>query len=161
MKSIAEALQPLEGEAQQRVMSWVSSQFSLAPGVPAVKISATPKVQRDADNGQLGVYSDFFDVCSPSTQAEKALTAAYWLKVHEGIDDVTGRQVNDLLRDVGHELTNVTVAFRNLEDKKPALARQSSKGKGKMGHKTYRITTAGDKVIFQMMKQAVEDDSSG
>ncbi len=62
--------------------------------------------------------------------------------------------MNDLLRDVGHELSNVTVSFRTLEKKKPSLARQSSKARGKMGHKTYRMTAAGEKAVQKMMRAA-------
>jgi hypothetical protein len=153
MRDIAAALEKLEDDARRRVMVWVSSQFDVEIQQPKARISDGQVKGVDDSVEGLGVFSDFFDRCSPSTQADKALTAAYWLKVEQDVDDATGRQVNDLLRDVGHELSNVTVAFRNLETKKPALARQSSKARGRMGHKTYRLTAAGDKAIGKMIRQ--------
>ena len=53
-------------------------------------------------------------------------------------------RVNNLLKDMGHGVANVTSALRTAQERKPALVRQVHKsGRAQQSWKTYKLTTSG------------------
>jgi hypothetical protein len=81
---------------------------------------------------------------TPKTEAERALAGAYWFQVIQGQADFQGQQVNNELKNVGHGVSNITVALGKLQNQKPALVRQVAKsGRSRQARKKYKLTTAG------------------
>jgi len=66
---------------------------------------------------------------------------------------------NASLKDLGHGLSNVTVALDGLKDEKPALILQLKKsGTSKQARKTYKLTVEGAKRVRQMLDHDHQDE---
>lgn len=151
MQTIAEALNALPAEAAERVLRWAMSSHGLEVHAPMPQ-RTQGHVPESPTGTEFNSFSELYDKANPENNADRALVAGYWLQRVDGNPDgFGGREVNDLLRDLGHELPNVTMAFESLQKRNPKEARQVSKAKGKMGHKTYKLTEAGSRRIEQMM----------
>jgi len=57
----------------------------------------------------------------------KALVGGYWLQVCQGNGSFPSRDVNELLKNHGHPVSNITRAFDVLRESKPAYAAQLEK----------------------------------
>ncbi len=89
-------------------------------------------------------FVDLFDAVDPQTDVDKALTGAYWLQVISGQPSWQSLRVNNLLKDTGHSLANVTSTLRSAQERKPALVRQVGKsGRSAQAWKQYKLTTSG------------------
>lgn len=155
MKKIAEALEPLDDAARDRALQWAVSRFkglnqsvSLLPSA-AVSSPRSGQMQVPAS----GQFAELFNAASPMTEKDKALVAAYWLQVSEGSSGFQAQALNNLLKDLGHGIGNVTEALNGLKNERPALVLQTKKsGNSRQGRKTYRLTTEGTKRVLAMTK---------
>lgn len=69
----------------------------------------------------------------------------------QGHEHFASQAVNKELQNLGHALSNVTDAFKQLQNKKPALAIQVKKsGRSQQARKQYKLTQAGIDVINSM-----------
>ena len=65
---------------------------------------------------------------------------------------VTGQQVNDALKNLGHAMSNITDAFTSLIRRKPQLAMQVEKtGSSKQARKKYKLTIAGINEVKKLL----------
>ena len=97
---------------------------------------------RDASERSFEHFVDLFDAVDPKSDVDKALTGAYWLQVVSKQDSWQSLRVNNLLKDMGHGVANVTSALRTAQERKPALVRQVNKsGRSQQSWKTYKLTT--------------------
>jgi hypothetical protein len=162
MAQVATALDKLADDARARVLRWAADRYG-APAVTAIpaKISTgTPdwpledkqpraaEVRdapvRDAPEQTFDHFVDLFDAVDPKSDVDKALTGAYWLQVVSKQDSWQSLRVNNLLKDMGHGVANVTSALRTAQERKPALVRQVHKsGRSQQSWKTYKLTTSG------------------
>jgi hypothetical protein len=150
MQSVLGILSELpDGEAQERVITYVTARLNLA-GVSqsAKRVASSGEELETGGNApsqpQLDTFADLFNVVSPTTNADKALVAAYWLQVVERHEQFASQAVNRLLQNLGYSLANVTDAFNQLGAKKPRLALQTRKsGKSQQARKQYKLTQAG------------------
>jgi hypothetical protein len=159
MGNVVAALDRLgdDNDARVRVLRWAADRYGvqIAPAEP-VKLSAgmldglaedkPPRSAdaRDAAEPTFGQFVDLFDAIDPRSDVDKALTAAYWLQVVSKQSSWQSLRVNNLLKDMGHGVGNVTSALRSAQERKPALVRQVHKsGRSAQSWKTYRLTTAG------------------
>ncbi|MEJ2051777.1 MAG: hypothetical protein P8Y60_18450 [Calditrichota bacterium] len=135
MKKIAQALAHLEPEEVHRVLRWVNDKFGLAPYSTSVNqhtgktIDERQELITESPDESLSL-GEFYALVSPGTDAEKALTIGYWLQVHLGQKEFDSLTVNAHLKNLGHQVSNITRAFSQLQEKKPHLAIQTKK----MGH---------------------------
>jgi hypothetical protein len=165
MSEVVAALDRLDhhDDARARVLRWAADRYnvSIAPTAPIaqaapVKASAgmpdglaedkpqrIPDV-RDAAEPVFEHFVDLFDAIDPKSDVDKALTAAYWLQVVSKQPSWQSLRVNNLLKDMGHGVRNVTSALRSAQERKPALVRQVHKsGRSAQSWKTYKLTTSG------------------
>jgi hypothetical protein len=146
-----------DNDARVRVLRWAADRYGvqIAPAEP-MKPSAgmldglaeerPPRSAdaRDAIEPTFGQFVDLFDAIDPRSDVDKALTAAYWLQVISKQSSWQSLRVNNLLKDMGHGVGNVTSALRSAQERKPALVRQVHKsGRSAQSWKTYRLTTSG------------------
>lgn len=157
MKALASALDPLSEEGRSRVITWAASLYGVR--TQAVKVAA-PSSQREAevshgsgnDVSSFGTLAELFDAADPRTESEKALLGGIWLQKHDGMSTFDSANVNRELKHLGHAIVNITSAFDDLKEQKPALAVQTAKsGKSKQARKKYMITKAGEKYIERML----------
>ena len=152
MTSIVEALDGLEdGDARQRVLRWAMSRYGVAASVPpAAGRVGIPPSEDVAEEPQD--FAALFDAADPQTDEEKALSAGYWFQVKEGYTDLDAQTLNGALKDLGHGITNITVALGRLAKREVSLVRQTKKsGKSKQARKKYRVTTAGKRAAERML----------
>lgn len=152
MAAIDQELASLDEDARHRVLGWVVSKYGPA-AASAIDLPVSSRGQ-----SEFGAFVDLFDRASPETETDRALVGAYWFQVVQDLGTFTGRMVNDLLKDAGHGVSNITRALDSLQRQKPALVRQVSKsGKSRQARKTYKLTEAGIRRVQSLI--AHEEDS--
>ena len=165
MSQIISALDRLDydGEARMRVLRWAADRYGVSLAMAAPITSATvgkpsvgmPDVPdedrsrrtvevREAAEPTFEHFVDLFDAVDPKSDVDKALTAAYWLQVVSNQPSWQSLRVNNLLKDMGHGVGNVTSCLRSAQERKPALVRQVHKNsRSAQSWKTYKLTTSG------------------
>jgi hypothetical protein len=158
MGQVVAALDRLgDDDARVRVLRWAADRYGV-PIAPAGAMKASAVVldgltedksprstdARDTAEPIFEQFADLFDAIDPKSDVEKALTAAYWLQIVSKQSSWQSLRVNNLLKDMGHGVRNVTAALRSAQERKPALVRQVHKsGRSAQSWKTYRLTTSG------------------
>jgi hypothetical protein len=155
----------LDDDARVRVLRWAAERYgvsiaqtvsvrpgtSTADGLAEDKTSRVPEV-RDMSEPVYEDFVDLFDAADPKSDVDKALTAAYWLQVVSKQPSWQSLRVNNLLKDMGHGVGNVTSALKSAQERKPALVRQVAKsGRTAQSWKTYKLTTSGVSHVRRML----------
>ncbi len=118
--------------------------MQVAPQVPEQAGGGSQQSRVEIAEPSFPGFVDLFDKASPATNVDRALVAGYWQQCCMKQASWTGQQANNLLKDVGQPVANITTATNNAQKQRPALIRQISKtGKAQQGRKTYKLTTAG------------------
>jgi hypothetical protein len=155
--AVDKALSELDEGAAIRVLRWASEKYGQPPVVEAPAeqpISLAPSPPPD----QFEEIADLMHAAAPRSGVQRVLVAAYWFQVVNGHTNVTGQQVNDALRNLGHAMGNITDAFTSLIRRKPQLAIQVEKtGSSKQARKKYKLTVAGITEVKRML--APEEES--
>src|SRR5690348_12573011 len=154
MSQVAAALDSLADDARARVLRWAADRYGAQiatvampnsgrssvgarDGIPEERPQRTAEA-RDATERSFDDFVDLFDAVDPKSDVDKALTGAYWLQVISKQDSWQSLRVNNLLKDMGHGVGNVTSALRTAQERKPALVRQVHKsGRSPQAWKTY------------------------
>jgi hypothetical protein len=106
----------------------------------------------------FGSVADIFAVANPKNTADKAIVVAAYLQITKGGADISGREINKELTQMGHGVQNITRAVEPLIRKKPQLLIQTRKeGKTKQAQKKYRVTNEG----FAFVKSLVNRVEKG
>lgn len=140
MATVSAALDHLDEAARARVLRWAADRFATA------ELLAPPKPKREDPVEDVAFESIFvlFEAARASSDAERAILAAFWFQVVEGAASFGGGQVNDALRQMGVGIGNIAQALNRLTARRPALVQQISKaGRSAQARKQYRLTTAG------------------
>lgn len=171
MQGVADNLKRLEGDqsAARRVLEWAFSAF-LPPGPhsaivhPAVSTVVIPPAGSVARGGQQpqvaqGVVwetlPELYSAASPTSDADRALTVAYFLQKVQGATDLDGFTINKELRHLGYAASNITSALNSLIARKPQLAIQTHKsGSSRQARKRYRLTNEGLRAVERMLEGA-------
>jgi hypothetical protein len=158
MKTIYAALEPLDPPARGRVLSWVSARYeidaSAANAMPGGGGTAEPADQPEPVYASVG---DLIDAAQPNGGPQYALAVAYWLQEIAGRDGWGAQELNSILKNLGHGLTNVTKTLESLKKRKPALVMQLSKsGRTVQARKTYKLTAAGVREARNMLSRSSE-----
>lgn len=146
MTTLSEALNGLEEQARVRVLRWAADRYgirqALASGTGQANSGSQEALKEQGET--FTHFVDLYDRVSPNSEVERAITGAYWLQVIQNQSSWQSRQVNDLLKDVGHGIGNITDALDDAQKRKPALVRQMAKsGRSRQARKTYKLTTSG------------------
>ena len=84
------------------------------------------------------------------------MVAAY-LQNKGGEKELTSREINKELKNLGHGVGNITNAISSLSVKKPSLMIQTRKeGRSKQAQKKYKVTTEGFEAVKRLISQAVD-----
>jgi len=98
--------------------------------------------------------AELFDAAQPQTNGEKALVAGYWIQIVQGAEELTAHAIHSELKNLGHAVSNITLALDQLKKRKPALVHQIRKsGKAQQARKTYKITKEGVKAVEAMLRR--------
>ena len=134
IKAVHAALEPLEADARNRVVTYIASLLSIDASTFVGRAGEADsdlddEVEGDAEeiNSPAPTYSEFaelYEAADPSSNGEKALAAGYWLQICQGADSFTGFEANKMLTDLGHRVGNITDAINTMKDRKPSLIMQ-------------------------------------
>jgi hypothetical protein len=155
----------LDDDARMRVLRWAGERYGLSMSQSSAVRTSAPVSDAVADERPARVpdvrsvsepvfeeFVDFFDAVDPKSDVDKALTAAYWLQVISKQPSWQSLRVNNLLKEMGHGVANVTSALRSAQQRKPALVRQVGKsGRAAQAWKTYKLTTSGVSHVRRML----------
>jgi hypothetical protein len=155
MKQISAALGPLDDLARGRVLYWAMSRYRTKASGADGASHAGANSQRDAT--RFDTFAELFAAADPTTEREKALLAAYWEQVCRAQASLASQTLNDLLKDLGHGVGNITDALSALKDERPALVLQLKKsGTSKQARKTYKLTVEGIRRVQSMIDASAE-----
>jgi hypothetical protein len=154
-RAVYNALEPLDDDARERVVSHVSGMLEINAAAKddddEVQEEVVVETPADAPT-TFKTFAELFDAADPQTAADKALVAGYWLQVCEGGESFDGQRANKELNHLGHKLGNITNALTALNVLKPSLAIQLKKsGNTRQARKTYKITVAGIEAVKAML----------
>jgi hypothetical protein len=158
MGLVANALGDLDDAARARVLKWAASRYGVAVAVgrpdggEALDVDLAGDQQREGQGVGFEHFAELFDATSPTTNADKALVAAYWIQVHEGNEQWSSSSLNSQLKNLGHPIANITTALDANMDRQPKRVIQLKKsGNSQQARKTYKLTTEGVRVVKQML----------
>jgi hypothetical protein len=156
---IDRALGELEEEEAARVLKWASEKYGQAlPPAPDPVASPTAPVESATAPVTFEDIADLMAAAGPRNGVERVLVATYWFQVINEHPSVSGQQVNEALRNLGHAASNITDAFTSLIRRKPQLAIQVEKtGSSKQARKKYKLTVAGIDQVKKLLAPKEED----
>ncbi len=154
MEKLTEALTSLDPEIRMRVLRWAADRFGLAVRAPATSqpqaISAS-----SAREDEFPDFAALYDTANPQSEAERALVAGYWVQEVRGMGDWDSQAANAELKNLGHQVSNITRALGENIDSKPRLIIQTHKsGSSRQARKKYRLTIEGIRKIRQMLSRS-------
>ena len=152
MSAVAKALEPLDELVRRRVIGWAASRFGSQIPAPSRSLEKETNPTGESARAEFESFAELFDAADPKTDKDRALVAAYWAQICQSQATFPAQTLNASLKDLGHGLSNVTVALDGLKDEKPALILQLKKsGTSKQARKTYKLTVEGAKRVRQML----------
>jgi hypothetical protein len=161
MSIVHDALKDLTDEEKARVVEWAIGKFSIG-------VSQKKQINRTIDDvtapvtngGSLSVFgsvADLFAKANLKSEADRVLVAAAYLQEVKGASDLTGREINKELHNLGHAVGNITNAVSSLIDRKPQLMIQTRKdGKTQQAKKKYKVTVEGFSAVKKLIAYPVE-----
>lgn len=154
MSKISSALDDLDSDARIRVLHWAIGHYGVSNSKPSTFQShgMMSNVTLPSKGGQYATFAELFDAAQPVTEREKAMVAAYWLQFCESSENFQSQSLNDLLKNLGHGIGNITEALNQLKNDRPALLLQLKKsGSSRQARKTYKLTLEGSKRVEAML----------
>lgn len=145
--AVDKALSGLDEDAAARVLRWASDRYGQA--MPDEEPAAEPVSRAPA---QFEEIADLMAAAGPRNGVERVLVATYWFQVVNEHPNVTGQQINNELKHLGHASSNITDAFNGLIRRKPQLAMQVEKtGSSRQARKKYKLTIAGISEVKRLL----------
>jgi hypothetical protein len=159
MSAISSVLEDLETDARARVLYWAMSRYGIdRAGQNRFK---TPSEGAGPPSSHYGSFAELFDAAKPNTEREKAMVAAYWLQVCQNAESFQSQSLNDLLKDLGHGIGNITEALNQLKNDRPALLLQLKKsGSSRQARKTYKLTQVGARRVEAMTQGVTAEEAN-
>ncbi len=161
--TLASAFADLSEEESARVLRWAIGKYGAGLGKVDDSLLAgsgrSPKGRSTGDQDdsadrevgdelEFAEFAELYDACSRTVGVDKVLVAGYWLQFIQRATSFASGPLHDELKNLGHPITNITVALSANIKAKPALVMQVKKnGSSKQARKLYKLTTAGKKRV--------------
>jgi hypothetical protein len=154
MGAISEAVEGLESEGRARVLLWAVSHYGVAIiGQKMTKPLGGSEAAAEQRSSGYETFADLFNAANPKTEKDKAAVAAYYAQVCGEAGSFQSQSLNDLLKNLGHGIGNITEALNQLKNERPALILQLKKsGSSRQARKTYKLTLEGIKRVESMTR---------
>ncbi|MBI3478039.1 MAG: hypothetical protein HY010_20085 [Acidobacteria bacterium] len=163
LETIIKTLEPLSESERERVLRWTGEKLGIQPALLGrTKIGPKkPAIDAAFENHPDGFQSvgEFLAAASPQTDADRVLCVAIYLQDFSDSPDATlsGKQINDVLKDLGHGVKNITDSINTLKSRKPQHMIQTKKaGKSKQAWKEYRVTRAGLEYGYRLISEGTD-----
>ena len=153
MASVATALSGLEDDARGRVLRWAAERFGVSVSFgnrPDKMVGSDGAAETEDDTTvkpppvTYDHFAELFARADPTSDADKALVAAYWLQVIQGDDKWQAGALQKELKNLGHAVGNITRALSsNMQEKPQRIIQLQKAGSTKQARKTYKVTHEG------------------
>jgi hypothetical protein len=157
MSAVATAMKDLEDDARARVLRWATERYDVKlpaggrGGGGGGRVGNGSGAEDDVTDAEIAegapVYehmAELFAKAQPTTDADKALVAAYWVQAIQGQPKWQAAELQKQLKDMGHAVGNITDALTSNMNKKPQRIIQLQKaGSARQARKTYKVTHEG------------------
>lgn len=157
-------LSGLDDDVKVRALQWLSSKFHLGQttltlpsesmtvtnGAAAPVATGAQPVAAEPEEKGISAFPSFealFKHVKPSSDSEKALTAAVYLQLKRDLSELTSAQVQKELKKINNRVSNITQAISALV-KKDLMLQLSKEGTSQQARKKYRVTHEGVKTIL-------------
>jgi hypothetical protein len=166
LETILKTVEPLSEDERARVLRWASEKLGLQQPTPGRTgggtLHKTTAVDAAFEKHPTGFQDvgEFLSAASPDSDADRVLCVAVYLQDFNESPDVTlsGKQINDQLKNLGHGVKNITDSINTLKSRKPQHMIQTKKsGKAKQAWKEYRVTRAGVDYAYQLISEGKGD----
>lgn len=162
IQTVHDALQPLNGEARTRVLTYIASLFGIDERLPTGRATSARKdadeqpEEEDGDEvtkpAEFGSFAELYAKANPKSNGEKALVAGYWLQECGQAESFTGAGANKELTHLGHKVANITDAINSMKNQKPMLILQIKKsGVSRQARKLYKVSHEGMKRVEELV----------
>lgn len=160
LETILKTLQPLTEDERERVIRWACEKLEIhltSPGRVgggAIKTAAAIDAAFEKHPGGFQNAGEFLAAASPASDADRVLCVAAYLQDFGDTPNATlsGKQINDELKNLGHGVKNITDSINTLKARKPQHMIQVKKGgKAKQAWKEYRVTRAGVEHAYRLI----------
>lgn len=160
MQKISKAITVLDEEAKRRVLAWALDKFGIEPAKGKSKatyqFSSEGEGETDINQEYQELENLFFDT-QPSTHPDRVLVTCYWLQYIKKKPDIKSQYVNSQLKQLGHNVGNITKVFNSLVARKPQPLQQIRKsGSTQQARKKFRMTAEGKKNVEAMISTRPE-----
>lgn len=167
LQTILKALEPLSEEDRTRVLRWASEKLGVqqpvGKGGGGGLQRTTPIDAAFAKHpGGFQDVGEFLAAASPGSDVDRVLCVAVYLQDFNECPDVSlsGKQINDQLKNLGHGVKNITDCINTLKSRKPQHMIQTKKsGKAKQAWKEYRVTRAGVEYAYRLISEGKHDET--
>lgn len=164
LEIILKTLEPLSADERERVLRWTGEKLGIQPaalGRPGGALKKTTAIDAAFEKHPGGFQNvgEFLAAASPDSDADRVLCVAVYLQDFNESPDVTlsGKQINDELKNLGHGVKNITDSINTLKSRKPQHMIQTKKaGKARQAWKEYRVTRAGVEYAYRLISEAKE-----
>ncbi len=160
LEAILKTLEPLSAEERERVLRWACEKLGIQLSGNALRKIAAIDVAFEKHPHGFENIGEFLAAASPDSDADRVLCAAVYLQDFSEDRDVTlsGKQINDELKNLGHGVKNITDSINTLKLRKPQHMIQTKKaGKAKQAWKEYRVTRAGVEYAYRLIGERKGD----
>lgn len=160
------ALKGLAEDERFRVMQFLYNKYPPANERAAAPSDSAEPLQLSDINcnpntneaATFSTFAELLDVSNARTEADKFLTAAYWITKKDGQESFSSFEANQLLKDTGNQLKKVSNPIRSLKEAEPACIVQITRNKSKTGKGRiyFKITSHGIKRIEGLLNGSAE-----
>lgn len=118
------------------------------PAPPTHEAGATRRPRRLADEGLDPLLARW----TPTRASEKALLGAYYLEVVRRQKPITSQAINNVLKQHGLTVSNITRAIEtNLNASPPLMDQLAKRGTTRQARKQYRMTAEGIRYVEERL----------
>jgi len=159
MGKVFELLSGLNEEQQIRVLDWIYSRLNLIQRKAGKPNNPIGDNTNNVDFAQFETVADMFSTITVTTEAEKVLMVASYIQIKEEKRELVSREINDILKNMGYGVSNITAAINSLVTRKPQWIIQTKKdGTSKQAQKRYKVTTEGIKEAKKILLGTPNND---
>ncbi|MGE0180730.1 MAG: hypothetical protein AB7F91_00585 [Parvularculaceae bacterium] len=163
LETVLKTLEPLSSEERERVIRWAAEKVGVVPATLPANSTTRSVVSEKPPKSEFQQFPDageFLAAANPNTDADRVLCVATYLQSLSNSADSTlsGKQINDELKNLGHGVKNITDSINTLKSRKPQHMIQTKKsGRSKQSWKEYRVTRAGIEHANKLISQGGEN----
>ena len=99
-------------------------------------------------------FAELYNAAGPKDKEETLLVAGYWHQEVEGQPSFQAQELNQNLKNLGHQVSHISEALAASIEKRPAPILQLRKsGSSQQARKTYKLSAVGVETVERMLRR--------